>query len=278
MSINTVRLSGHQICDYCWVLNRALNSSEIAIVSDYKNEPQWSVDTALLNVYSETLLAGTLSSGASAPTAWKIYKQEVGSSTLVPAANLTDSATSLIDYNVQNKKQYIYYHFAETTSYITAPMVSEPITTDWKTWCLFDVDTTEIRNAYTLHSAFTFAYDLSGGQMPNNMQVATFNNFTPYPKIQVAPSNFYSGTLQSLMGITDPDTDEYSDGIELEAAIKAFTTSTRKKFLKDIYGHIWEVAITSYAVSVRENLIQMPCDVQIGWVECGSADGLILTN
>jgi len=278
MPFTSVRLSGHQICDYIWILNRTMTSDEIAFVSDNHNEPTWTVDTILLNSFNESLLAGTLSNGSSAPTAWKVYRQEVGSDTLVLAANLTDGATSFIDYNVRNNRQYLYRLFAETTSYITAPLVSDTVSTNWATWSLFDVDETSIKNAYKLNSVFVFAYDTAGGSLSNNMQAEVYNNFTRYAKVHQAKTNYYSGTLQSLLGYTSALTDDYIDDVDLETALNDFTTNGRRKFIKDVKGHIWEVAITSFSVTPREKLIQLPCDIQMGWMAVGSADGLILTN
>lgn len=278
MPITSVRLSGHQICDYIWVLNRALNSDETSLVADNHNEPQWTVDTALLNSFNESLLAGTLSSGVSAPTAWKVYRQEVGSENFVPAANLADGATSFIDYNVRNKKEYVYRLFAETTSYITAPLESDAVVTNWATWSLFDVVETDVRNAYKVDSIFTFAYDTNGGQISNNMQAGVYPNFTRYAKVHQAKTNYFSGTLQSLLGYTTTVTDEYVDDADFEVLLNNFTTNGRKKFLKDPKGLIWEVAITSFNIARREKLVQMPTDIQIGWMVVGSADGLILTN
>lgn len=278
MPIDSVRLSGHQICDYIWILNRPMNASENLQIANNTFEPSWTVDTVLLNSFNESLLAGTLSNGTSAPAAWKVYKQEGNNGTLVLAAHLTDGATSFVDYNVRNNQQYIYKLFAETTSYITTPLESEPLTTNWSSWCLFDVDATVDANTYKLHSVFKFAYDVNGGSMSNNMQVGVYNNFTRYPKVHQAQTNYYSGMLQSLLGYTDPTTDEYLEGADLETTLNNFTTNTRMKFLKDVKGHIWKVAITSFSVAPREKLIEMPSDIQIGWTVIGSADDLILTN
>ena len=37
----------------------------------------------------------------------------------------------VIDYNVRNNETYIYRLFASTASYITVPIISEPILTKW---------------------------------------------------------------------------------------------------------------------------------------------------
>jgi hypothetical protein len=172
----------------------------------------------------------------------------------------------------------LYELFAETTNYITAPIVSDTIETNWATWSLFDVDETDIKNAYKLNSVYVFEYDVTGGPMSNNIQAGIYNNFTRYAKVHQAQTNYYSGTLQSLLGYTVLGTDEYIDNVDIELALNEFTTNGRKKFIKDVDGHIMEVSLTSFSVAPREHLIQRPRDVQIGWMAVGSADGLILTN
>ena len=72
MPINTVKLSGYQICDYIWALNRQLNEKEREFVSDYANEPSWTIDTELLVTFNSTLMAGNMTNAATAPVEWKI--------------------------------------------------------------------------------------------------------------------------------------------------------------------------------------------------------------
>ena len=279
MAIDTIIISGAQICDYLWVLNRKLNASEIAFVNDYANEPEWTIDTELLVTFNESLMAGNITTATSTPTSWEIYRQQVGDDNLVLAANVDENTKSFIDYNVCNNSKYIYKLFATTSSYITAPITSKQIATEWQTWSLFDVDPTDTDGTFTLHEIFLFGVDLVGGQMPNNIQVAQYTNFTEFPKVHKAASNFYSGALTALLGQIDCDTGEYSeDGYSKEAALKKFSTNPRRKFLKDIRGHIWEVEITSLAFTTRDGYIGQPYDVQIGWLEKASADDLIITN
>lgn len=279
MSITSVRISGKQICDYIWVLNRELTNDEVAFVSDYTNEPSWTLDTELLVTFNESLLAGNITSGSSSPTNWKIYRQEVGDSNMVLAAAIDDATTNFIDYNIKNNTEYIYHMFAETASYITAPIAADPITTNWRNWCLFDVTETDEDNVYKFHEGFVFSADVQSGSMNNNLQSATYPNFTEFPKIHKGQSNFYSGTLQALLGRVECPVGKYIEHPEMEAALKAFTTNPRKKFLKDAKGHIWEVEITSaLTVTPREGYPFLPYDISFGWTEIGTTDGLIITN
>lgn len=279
MPFTSIQLSGHQICDYCWVMNRRLDGEELALITDYKNEPTWTIDTTLLNLFNQTLKAGALDSGEAAPTKWRVYRQEVGSDVLVLAANLADGAKSFIDYNVCNNKQYLYQLFVETQSYITAPLSTNVITTDWSQWCLFDVLDTGTPDVYQMNQVFLFALDPNGGTLSNNLQTTLYNNFTPFPKIHKASTNYYSATLQALLGHIDCGTGLYSEsGVDLEAALKAFSTNGRKHFLKDIRGHIWQVEITALNFVERAQQPGLPYDVQITWAELGSADGMIITN
>lgn len=278
MGINLVRLAGHQICDYCWALSRPLNGSEVESVSDYHFEPEWTLDTEFLVTFNESLLAGSLTIGGSTPAIWKVYRKEAGKDALVLAAVLNDGSKSFVDYNVRNNKEYSYQWYAVASSYITAPLSTDTIKTNWYQWCLFSVDEANAEGQHKLDEMFLFALDTKGGQMPNNVQSSTNLNFTRYPKIHKAQSNYYSGTLQSLLGEVACATGDYTELEDLEAALKEFSTNNKQKFLKDIKGHIWEIEITSFAVTPREGYGGLPYDITLGWVEIGSADNLLITN
>ena len=278
MPINTVKLSGYQICDYIWALNRQLNEKEREFVSDYANEPSWTIDTELLVTFNSTLMAGNMTNAAAAPVEWKIYRQRVGDDNMVLAAIIDNKSQMVIDYNVRNNETYIYRLFASTASYITAPIISEPIPTKWQTWSIFDVNEGE-NDTYHLSQCFVFGLDINSGQMVNNIQTGIYNNFTPYPKIHKAPTNYYSGMLTSMLGKFDCNTGDFAEGgVDFEAALKLFSTNGKRKFLKDIKGHIWEVEITSLGFTPRDGYAKLPYDVALGWAEIAPADGLLLTN
>lgn len=278
MPINTVKLSGYQICDYIWALNRPLNDEEREFVSDYANEPSWSIDTELLVTFNRTLMAGNMTNAAQSPTSWRVYRQRVGDENMVLAAIVDNNTQIVIDYNIKNNETYIYRLFASTASYITAPIISDPVSTNWKTWSIFDVDEGE-DDTYHLSQYFVFGLDINSGQMTNNIQTQIYNNFTPYPKIHKATTNYYSGTLSSMLGKFDCETGDYTDDTaDFESALKAFSTNGKRKFLKDIKGHIWEVEITSLGFTPRDGYKGQPYDISLGWAEIASADGLLLTN
>lgn len=278
MPINTVRISGYQICDYIWALSRNFNQDEIDFIADYVNEPSWTIDTALLVTFNRTLMAGNMTNASSAPTSWRVYRQRVGDDNMVLAAIADNNTQKLIDYNVRNNETYIYRLFAMSASYITAPIVSEPIQTDWRTWCVFDVDE-DSDGTMHLSQCFVFGLDINSGQMVNNIQASAYNNFTPYPKIHKAPTNYYSGTLTSMLGKFDCDKGDYAeDDSDHEGALKLFSTNGKRKFLKDVKGHIWEIEITSLGFTPRDNTALLPYDISLGWAEIASADGLLLNN
>ena len=61
--------------------------------------------------------------------------------------------------------------------------------------------------------------------------------------------------------------------------LKALTSDTRRKFLKDIEGNIWEVKITA-PINITEeySATQSVKSVRISWTEIGEVSGISIIN
>lgn len=278
MGINLVRISGKVICDYIWCTNRALTQDEHKFVSDPHNEPPWTKETALLVTFNESLLAGNITNGAASPI-MRIYRSDIQKGTMDLAAVTDGIATSVVDYNVVNNKDYEYILFAESegAGAITLPITSPTVKTSWRNYCLFDVDSTTEDNRYKIHECFLFEFNMSSGTISNNLIVSKYDNFTRYPKFVKSIANYYSSTLTGLIGHLD-EYGVYHDSSEMLDALSAFTASTRKKYLKDYKGHIWQVEISApMQETAWDNYGGIdPYEVSIPWTECGSTKGVII--
>lgn len=277
MAINSIRISGKVVCDYIWYLNRKLTTQEKEFVSDRKNEPSWNLDTGILVTFNESLLAGNVTNGSNVPTTWRIYRRDVKDGSMTLASVTDSSSTSVTDYNVVNGKTYEYILFAETEGFITLPIESESVNTEWTNFCLFDVDSTDIPNKYKMHECFLFEYNVDGGSMSNNLIATKLDNFTQYPKFVRAQANYYSSTLTGLLGHIGSD-GEYYDSADMLDALSAFTASPRRKFLKDRRGHVWQVEISAPMTETQWSNFggKDPYNVSIPWTQTGSTDGIML--
>ena len=276
MGINSVRISGKVVCDYLWCTNRMLTQEERELVSNPENEPNWTKDTALLVTFNETLLAGNITNGSASP-AMRIYRRDVAKDTMELAAVTDGVATSVVDYNIVNNKEYEYVLFAESEGAITLPITSPKAKTAWRNYCLFDVDDTGVDGRYKMHDCFLFEFNMNSGTMSNNLVAAKYDNFTRYPKFVKASSNYYSSTLSGLIGHLD-ENGEYYDSADMLDALSAFTVSTRKKYIKDTKGHIWQGEISApLQETAWDNFGGVdPYNVSIPWTECGSTKGITI--
>ena len=279
MAFDMVRISGKQLCNYIWCVNSPLNSSDENKLRDLNYEPSWTFPTELLVTFNDSLLAGNITSGESGLSNWKIYRQRLSDNKLELAAIIDKGETSFIDYVVQNKSEYKYSLFAEVESYITAPIESGKVTTNWDGWCLFSADNTEYQNELKFHEGFVFTINVNSDQINNNLVVGSYNNFTPYPKIQKSKTNYYSGILSSILAYIDCSDSEMHEDFTAEDRLKRFSTDPRRKFLRDYKGHLWEVEITSpIGIQPHQGTEEFPYDIQIGWTEIGSHEGVMITN
>lgn len=276
MALNSIRISGKIVCDYIWCVNRELTPDERKTISNPENEPKWTMDTGLLVTFNDTLLAGNITEGTSAPI-MHVYRRDVATGSMDLAAVTDGVQTAITDYNVVNNKEYEYVLFAETDGAIASPITSPPIKTSWENYCLFDADETEVEGRFKMHDCFLFDHNINSGTMSNNLSVAKFDNFTRYPKFMKSKANYYSSTLTGLLGHLDKD-GNYFDSAEMLDALCEFTASTRRKFLKDTKGHILCVEISApLQQTAWDNYGGVdPYNVSIPWTECDTTKGKII--
>ena len=186
----------------------------------------------------------------------------------------------IIDYMVCNNNSYSYYLYPKNEKSIMYPIMSNEVKTCWDQYCLMVVDESDEENLFYLSKMFVFNLNLNAGDMSNNTDIEVVKNFTPYPTVQVSPSNYWSGTLSSLIGfIKCGGSEMYKQTPQMMAELKSLTTDTRRKFLKDIEGNIFEVQISNeLRVSNDEGVIDSVRSVAIDWAEVGNINGISVVN
>lgn len=196
-------------------------------------------------------------------------------------ANLSSiNLNFVIDYLVSNQTTYSYYLYPKNENSIMYPIRSGDIKTNWWHHCLMVVDESGTEGLYYLSKMFLFALNVETGDMSNNTDIEVTKNFTPYPFVQASPSNYWSGSLSSLIGyISCGKTIAYTQTPQMLAELKALTTDTRRKFLKDIEGNLFEVQLASdIAVSNDDDLAEQAKTVTMNWVEVGDVSGVSVIN
>ena len=282
MGYNKITLHGEQICDYLYIQSSEVDFADFKYVN---SEPQgWKEDTLLFSKFDENLIAGNSTLVGSLNGYELRRKKDVDSHTEY-VATLTSVFESkhIIDYMVAGNSSYTYYLYpfdATSESGVTlSPFVSKQVTPKWNYWSLMVVDETEEENVFYLNKLFKFELNLETDDMNNNAIVSITPNFTKYPTVQYAPANYWSGGLTSLCGFISCNDVDYIQTPDMINELKALTTDTRRKFLKDTEGNIWEIKITSpIVISTNDETIEKIKTVKISWTEVGDVSGISIIN
>lgn len=271
------------ICDYLHISNSPINPDSFSTID---SEPDWGDDTILLAKFSpdDNGVGGLIAGNTNIRTlnGYEIRRRRGADNQTEHIATLSNDYPSqnVIDYMAANNTTYTYYLYPASTEGITfAPFMSEEVKTDWGYWSLLVVDESDEENVFYLNKMFKFELNLSTDDMTNNAVVTVTQNFTKYPTVQYAPANYWSGGLTSLCGFISCSDDEYIQTPDMIDELKALTTDTRRKFLKDIDGHVWEVKITApITISTDDTTLQRVKSVKISWTEVGDATGISVIN
>lgn len=208
-----------------------------------------------------------------------LYRMQAATSELVKIAETDNTVFKLYDYSAASQQgPYFYYLFpVGATTYVSEPLVSGGVMPCWWNWSLLVCDATDDDSIFTVNAAYRFRYNVQSGTVSNNNMPNLLQNFTPYPKIQLAPQNFRSGTISALLGAIDwtSGQPQYIDKIEWEKALNALSVSQKPMFLKNRKGDIIRVKLSQPVTMTTADATQEQTQTaSLSWVEIGSADGV----
>ena len=282
MGYNKLILHGGQICDYLYLQTTQPDSTQFSTVD---SEPaEWNENTIMLSRFNGDLSAGN-SSIKDKLNGYELRRRGSPSGCTQKIASINSGASDyIIDYSVVNKGKYTYYlcptlDESEDKKISVSPMISDEVRGDWGYWSLLVVDESGEDNIYYLNKLFKFELNLNVDEMNNNAVVSVTQNFTRYPTIQYGTANYWSGRLSSLCGYINCSNTEYIQTPNMIKELKELTSDTRKMFLKDISGNIWEVKITApIGITTQNDTIQDVKSVSISWTESGDASNVSIIN
>lgn len=236
-------------------------------------EPEWDFETELLATFDNDLNAGNIKATGQL-VRWMVYRNSSISSQLIHIFDTEPLVSSLIDYGACNQTTYTYYVYPVYDTGIGAPIQSNSILTDWWSWVLLVCSDMNVANTYSMTKSYVFDLDVSSGTMSNNTSFNVLENFTPYAKIQNSNSNYWSGTLTSLLGNT-PCNSGYVDTVQQMNEIKALSSDTNTKILKDRKGNMWMVRISApISEQIMDQYKEQAVNMTFTWMEIGSMDGV----
>lgn len=286
MGYKQITLYGNQTCDYLYMKNTPATEAEFG---DVDAEPtEWKTDTLLFAKFNKDLAAGN-STLTDSIVGYEVRRKKGASPYTEYVGTIKESLEEIkpqkyiIDYAAKNKSDYTYYLYPATiesgSGIILSPSVTDEVNTDWGYWSLLVVDETEEENVFYLNKIFKFELNLTTGDRNNNAQVSVIPNFTKYPTVQYGMSNYWTGNLTALCGYISCNDTEYIQTPDMINELKDLTSDTRRKFLKDMDGDIWEVKITApIGISTNDSTLQRVKTANLSWSEVGEASGISIIN
>lgn len=287
MGFNKITLGGNQVCDYVHIASSPIEQNQSRYIDV---EPDsWESDTLMLAKFSEDDMTAGNSSLTDNIVGYEIrrksgdnlYTEYVG--TVKESSDESKPKKYIIDYMVKNNMDYTYYLYPSTThsgnGVVLHPSITSEVKTDWKYWSLLVVDESEEENVFYLSKMFKFELNIVTDAMSNNAVVSVLQNFTKYPTIQYGTANYWSGGLSALCGYVSCVDSGYVQTPNMIEELKGLTSDTRRKFLKDIEGNIWEVKITApISIMSEDSAFQSLKTAKISWTEVGEVSGISIIN
>lgn len=281
-AVTSVQVGGYQRCRFMELINGT--ASQTTIDQAYNNgtyTPGANDEDYLRADWQNGLDAGTLDINGEELTGFALYRRQGENANLVRVAE-TDNATGAVyDYGaVSQGGPYTYFLFpVGASTYIASALTSGTVMPCWWNWTLMECEETTNENVFTVLAAYRFRYNIETGAMSNNNAPSLLANFTPYPKVQLAPQNYKSGSLGGLIGVIDWSSGqpEYTDTTDLRDAIMALSVTQHPLFLKNRKGDLFRVKLSG-AVSMQtdDKTREQTQTMTLPWVEVGTAENVSL--
>lgn len=106
---------------------------------------------------------------------YSIMRQKAGDSRLVKIADTGLTAGQLRDYSAKSGETYTYYIFPTgELSYLTAPMITQPLKVQYWFWSIVEAVPTGNLNEYSAQKSYIFRYNVNEGSISNNNSPSVF--------------------------------------------------------------------------------------------------------
>lgn len=277
LRVTAVEMAGAQRCDYLWLTEDPEGRWLETVMGQLQYNPEYGTDTWFLAPFLDGLGAGNLAGDAAEVTGVALYREEVGGNRLRRLGELPLSRTSVLDYGAGSQRGYRYYLFPlGGDRYVTAPLVTRPVTPLFWDWTLLECEADEA-DPMQFHAVreYAFGLNLTTGAVSNNATPNLLQNFTRYPARQVSAANYRSGSLQAYIGAVDQRENRYWEAEGRAEELLALSTSPRPKFLKSRRGELLRVETGGpVSLQVGDRFWEQPYTVTLPWVEVDSAEGV----
>lgn len=275
MSYKYIQLYSNTKVDYLYYISRTPTAPEIATANAWLYLPAWSdYDKAeIFAPFTSSTISSYISGLTSPLTGWIIYRQKVGSTLLNKVAEVETTVNSVVDYNVANQNEYIYFVFPETIDELGISMVSAPITTCWWDWSvteLFNVS----EGVYAPGAVWLFDCNLDSAESSQRLDQTIHNTYSKFPKASVGLSNYKQTGFTALLGSVNSVSGQYSDTTTMKDGWDALVAKGNPVLLKDRKGNIYYGLLQSPTSKFDDKVGSQPNIITISFTELGTPEPL----
>lgn len=278
--ITSVKLYGPASVNYFKIIDHAMSEQEVYQYLNGEITPSYG-STAYFFIGAKGITqnynAGNFPDDLQGATLVSIYRKTGDSGVLEYVGQTSVGAgNTIMDYAARSQQgPYTYYMYVlSSDKYINVPSISNSVDPCFWNWAVLSC-TENADGSFAVQASYHFGKNLQSGTVSNNNQPGTFKNFTPYPTVMIAPQNYQSGTLQSLIGVTKGGT--YSDTIDLRDAIYNLSVTTNVLFLKNRKGDLLRIRPSdAITMETMDNTREQAQTVGFPWVEVGDASGVAI--
>lgn len=278
MGYNKITLFGKQTCDYLHIQKTEPSDEETSYVN---TEPKiWNENTLLLSAFNNNLDAGN-SALVDKIDGYEIRRRRGSEPYSEYVCTLEKNKNKyIIDYLTANNNEYSYYIYPSSSKQgiVLSPFKTEDVRTRWNYWSLIIVDESAEKNVYYMNKIFKFEFNLTINDMNNNSNANVTQNFTKYPTVQYSTSNYWSGSLSALCGYISCKDNELIQTPNMIKELKSLNSESRKMFLKNCDGDIWEVKLNAPLNITTDNSFPQLKTVKLSWVEVGEVSNISIIN
>lgn len=274
---------------YLILSKEKLEDTEIDVIFQTIPDPTWRTlgDDAfrLLANFNNKLSSSKIDGIGENLKRWSVYRREKNKTQLVLVGNIEDTELSLIDPIPGNGKEYSYYVFPETDSFIGDAIITDFVenSTNWS-YTISDLTRTD-NGSYVTKDIWSFSSNVSSNDMVDNISISHYDTLGRFGRSSRGSAKYYSASITALMDDVEWESGDYETNIDKLNAWRDFITGSDMYIFKDRAGDVRiveiddnpssnyldeiPVGLANISISVRE--IMDVSDIKTGVVKSYSA-------
>ena len=232
------------------ILSKAeLSDTEVDEIFQQVSDPTWTMlgDDAfrLLANFNNKLSSSKIDGIGESLTRWSIYRREQNKTKLTLVGNIEDTVLSVTDPMAGNGKEYSYYVYPETDSFIGEAVITDFVenSTNWG-YTISDLTRAE-DGSYVTNNVWLFRSNVTSSDMDDNVSINHYDTLGRFGRSSRGTRRYYSTSLSALLDDVEWGNGDYDTNIDKLNAWRDFITGSDMYIFKDRAGDVRIVEIDS---------------------------------